>query len=763
MAQALSALRAHAVELVCVAAAVAFAAAVLPSVPALRQDWSPYPFGVGAGELFTVATSGWSASGFGSPMPYPQAYLLAPVLALARLALGAEGTLVAFMLATGLLCAFGGRAIARSLRGSDLAASAAAVFLTFNPWTFTELVAGHSYMLLAYGASIWLLAETLRERPRPAVLILCLLGTVQQIQFLLIDTLVLAVVAWRARLVVPLLVAALVWLPSVIGIVASRDALLAIPFTTAWEANQSVAPLGALLLSGYFTGYGAQFSGTHSLPMVAVALLAAVAFSIAIRRRRAPAGIAVLTLLALVAAMGLRGPLGAIFGWSVAHFAPTAVFRELYDVLAFAVIGYAAFASSLRLRVAAWTFFAAAVALAALWWFPPPARWWIESSQLLPVATAAPVNTRFALIPAFQPLAFEGRGSGADPDAYARAQNVTPLNQYLPRYPAEAALGAFLGNGDTRALRALSVSEIVERPRLASRSRALAQQWAFPRDVLPPASHGNRRMMLAALPELSLIGMPAVGTLDRRLGSGNVFFADAARVRGALVPRSWSALGRVTPIEAENAYIHPDQGWVDARLAFAQRPSLAQGIGGVLTTNARAPLHLRAGVPALVWVDGTLHAQNGAVVARTTRGYRWVALRSDVDTVECTGTCVVAAQGSPPAAPLEPPSQAYEGVAFAAVTPWLVRASLPPGPAGALRYNVAYDDQWSAYLGGVRLTHLRLDTSANGWLLPARRRPLPLLVLQRAAAAQAGSELLTAIVLVALGARWLATAFVKPR
>ncbi|MHB8433407.1 MAG: hypothetical protein ACYDCA_07400 [Candidatus Tyrphobacter sp.] len=41
-----------------VLAAIAFVASVLPSVPALRQDWGPYPFGATASTMLSLGTSG---------------------------------------------------------------------------------------------------------------------------------------------------------------------------------------------------------------------------------------------------------------------------------------------------------------------------------------------------------------------------------------------------------------------------------------------------------------------------------------------------------------------------------------------------------------------------------------------------------------------------------------------------------------------------------------------------------------------------------
>lgn len=730
-------------------AAFAFACAVLPSVPALRQDWGPYPFGVDAGELLRIGASGWTTDGMGAPSPYPQAYLVAPLLALARLVLSPEALLVAYLFGAGLLCAFGGRALAKHAGAGETAAGAAALFMTFNPWTFTELVAGHTYMLLAYAATIWLFAEILRRDSRPEMLVLCVLGTVQQIQFFIVATVIVAVLAWRRHLVVPAVVAAVLWLPTAIGIVADRSAFAAIPLTLSWERDQSVSLLGALLLNGYFARYGMQFSGLRSIPMLLLLALAAAGAAFALRQR-ALAGVTAGTLAALVLATGIRGPLGPLFVWAVEHARAVGVFRELYDLLAFAVIGYAvlALAAVKVVPAARWAFLVSSVALAVLWWQPPPARWWVPSSQVAPAAFAAPPNTRFALFPAFQPLSYEERGSGIDPDMYARDGNVTPLNDSFALYPVSAALAAFSLDGDASGLRALSVSTIVQRAYLREQDEALAQQQAFFERRSPGVTR-TRTLAVRAFSELALQQPPAIAAVANRLGYGNLFFGDAPG-------------GRVVAVRASNRSVRADRDWVDARLAFTQSPQLAQGIGGAVTTNRRALLAVRGGLHALVWIDGALRAQSGTVLARTTHGYRWIALTRSVTAVTCDGTCVVAAEGTPPNVPANPPPRSFRTLDFALVTPWLVRARVPAGPAAALRYNVAYDPAWAAYLGGASLRHVRLDAAVNGWSLPRRAQPAEVTIVERVALAQAAAEVVVGVLLLAL-AVWWAVALAPPR
>jgi hypothetical protein len=82
--------------------------------------------------------------------------------------------------------------------------------------------------------------------------------------------------------------------------------------------------------------------------------------------------------------------------------------------------------------------------------------------------------------------------------------------------------------------------------------------------------------------------------------------------------------------------------------------------------------------------------------------------------------------------------------------PWVVVADVPAGAGGALRYNTAYARGWSAYLGGSQLTHVRLDGTVNGWLIPARVDRAHLVVIEAASAAEVSCELIVITVLCLL-------------
>jgi hypothetical protein len=95
------------------------------------------------------------------------------------------------------------------------------------------------------------------------------------------------------------------------------------------------------------------------------------------------------------------------------------------------------------------------------------------------------------------------------------------------------------------------------------------------------------------------------------------------------------------------------------------------------------------------------------------------------------------------------------GVDFQQVLPWLAVATVPAGPSEVLRYNVAYDPHWAAYLAGHGLPHLRLEGIVNGWMLPGRTPPQCLVLIHTVSAAQLLAEIFANAVIATVGIVWL--------
>jgi hypothetical protein len=738
-----------------------YAVATLNGHPVLRHDWGAGPFHTSWSNILSDAFTGWNVIGIGSPSLYPDAYVVSLPIALVTALGGNQTALFVTLLVIGALAAFAGRALAKDAGAGAVVSSAASILCVFNPWTYTELVAGHVFMLLAYAASIWLFRELLLPQPRPTAIIIAAILTLQQLQFFVVTTVALVIFGAVRRRWVPLGVVALMWIPIAIAILSdTKVALESIPVIVSWEQQQSIPPLDALQATGYFAGYAKHFSAFGAIPMFYTLVLALVAFIAVMSRRVLLLGVG--TLIALLLAMGLRGPLLPQMEWLTLHVRGAVLYRELFDLLAYVIVGYCALAVWLcaRYRLLGWSWLAALLLLPIPWFTLPPSHYWLASKALPPISLqGAAANTRFALVPAFQPMSYAGKGSGRDPNLDVLSNNVTPLNEAFATYPTDAALGAFVLRGDTTMLRALSVSEVVERPWLRTNTEALAQQWALPLEPFKEPRH-MRALALTPVPELSLLPTPDVGTLDARFGSGDIFFADAAALRGPLVPAQWARLGNVIPLTAPSQQTQAARGWVNARFAFAQRPDLAQSLGGALTTNATAVLPLTGEHSVLLDVEGALRSTDGRMVSASTGGYRWIAVPPGVRGVTCSGLCLVAAQGDPPHAPLEPNVHPASALQFRLITPWLVLADVPRGGAGALRYNTAYAKGWTAYLGTAQLTHLRLDGTINGWLIPSRSNQMRLVVVEAASAAEVLSELAVICVLCSLAASAVLRAFV---
>ncbi|HXW76475.1 MAG TPA: hypothetical protein VEJ20_03605 [Candidatus Eremiobacteraceae bacterium] len=745
----------------------AFAAIVAwHGIPALRQDWI-WPRDRGdAFDLFVRSTSGWDPRGIGSPNLYVNDYLIGAALAGLTAVLGAHGALVVFMLAVGAACALGGGALATTLGAPPAGRAAVALFAVFNPWAYTETVAGHTYMLLAYGATMGLVAELFRSRPRPLVAALLALATLQQLQFFAVALLLVAIVGVRSRSWLPLLTALAVASPFIAGVALDLGSYRGVPYTLAWESSQSVEPLKALQLSGYFAGYASMIDYLDRWLMVALIAIALIGF--ALRRRAMPVlAIGLVTVACVAMACGLKGPLAGFERFAVNAIPAWAAFRELYDLLGFAAVGYAvgiacATAGSWPTRAAA---LAASAALALAWLIWSPWLWWMPSAGLPPVAVEAAPGTRYALAPAFQPLDFEGSGSGLDPDARIMPGDVDPLNVTTPVYPVDAALAHFMRDQSTDALSALGVSEVIVRPALSSDAAALAKQMPLP--PVAGVAVSVRSVAVKPAPAVWLGFAPPVCTVCAHVGEGDVFFGDAAGLEGDGIPASWSSYRAVTTVRAPTTGVDAGAGWVDARLAFAADPDLAQAFGGALTTSSVAfPIDTSLGDEALVFVRGVLLSQNGDVLARSTNGYAWIETPRSVSAVRCSGLCVVAAQGDPPA------GLAAEGPLALGVpaenarswTPWLWSVDMPLGTPEMLCLNVAYDERWRALVDEGTATHLRIDAAVNGWFFGPRRTTQTVWLVQSAAAVQAVLELFGALwaIAVSFGALFSAARASRP-
>ena len=705
-------------------------------LPELRHDWRFPLVSQEMGPVIAWYSDGWSAYGLGSPQPYPTLFPMTAAL-WPLYALGASPlTLVAFTIfSTIVLAARAAMRIAMNAQASPLAVAAVACVATLNPWTYSKYVAGHPYMILAYAVLLAMVAETTRSRPRSGALCLIAAGVILQLQFFLIAAPGFAYWCATRRQIKPLLVLAAFALPIAFGMIANYNALRGIPYILEWQDWASV-PLaqGALL-----TGYGARYAQPFQTILPALFLLALLCVPGIVVAMRTPIERTVVLIgcAACAFASGTHDFIAPLYRFLVLRFPESGVYRELYDLIALVAVAYVvALARALPLYRAGEILGAFCAFTLVLPWFIVPVANAFVSARIIPHA-AIPLrpDERVALFPAFQPLSFEGRGSGTDPDAFIRAGAAQPINEWFPSYPVDAALAYAERDGDDRDLAALGVASRITRSYLRTDTGTLHDQ----RIDIPRAVHKQAYPLerLAPMPLLSLRAeCPLVVSIGDNPAENAVFFGDQRP----------NAVRAFTPSRATR---DSARAWVDARLSVATHPENGTAFGGVLTSGVGA-LPIAGATSLLARVDGELSDDRNRLVTGSGIAFHWRRLAADVRSVHCRGTCVVALAGTPPRNIPEhhlDDARARTALPLRALTAWLAVATLPPGAYGTLRYNVRYDAHWLAYANSDRLPHFRLDASLNGWIVPPTRASRRLILVNAAAAIQALLEIMSFVTL----------------
>ena len=693
------------------AAAVFTGFVVAKGIPTLRHDWTWPVDAQGIPSFFQDALGGWIPVGFGIVATHPTTYLIGIPIVAAMLIAGTLAALAAFAFALAYCCARTAQGVGFFCGSGPIGAAGLAALALFNPWVYNEVVAGHLVMVLAYGAFIGLLGEMLRGRNASQLrLALWLVLAYAQLQFFIVAFVAALVFAMATRKWRPLLAAIAVALPSVVGVIAERGTLLQTPYILEWQANQSLYAVPLLTLGGYFAGYADRLGAVAQAAVSIVLVLALCGMAIAYRERRVSWAAGAAAIIFLIA-LGVHGPFGAVYAAIVKTVPETGVFRELYDLAGIftALLLVPAAAAVARYRALQWTALVAGVALPLAWIVHPPSDLWVGAASYPHPAIAAPPYARIALFPAFQPMELrDGRGDGADPDLYAYANSVAPVNAYLPSYPVDAALAQYVQSGDVRALAALGVRRVVNRPWLVSRSNG---EIGLAAASLPAQMSSNNvyrsRIVANAAPLVGACnGSRIVGT-PSALQACDIFFSDALGAAPFTVARS------------SGDSIDPRRAWIDASLAFAREPSLAQGLGGVLT-QSRTSLAVVPDSWLLAYVRGSLRDTRGRTLFQAPGSFAWVWLPASTERVTCDGICEVVGETRAFPAVALPATPAHElAVAFDAPAPWLI---VVRGASGALlRFNARYDGAWVAFAGARILPHVRVALAANGWFLPAGR------------------------------------------
>lgn len=678
-------------------------------MPTLRHDWT-WPTGPQAiPSFFGDAIGGWLPVGFGIVATHPTTYIIGIPIAAAMLIFGTLAALAAFAFALSYCCVQAAQTIALRFGSGTIGAAGIGIFVLFNPWVYNEVVAGHLVMVLAYGAFLGLLGETLRgSRASQIRLALWLVLAYAQLQFFIVAFIAAVIFAAVTRKWLPLAAGAIVALPTVAGVVVERGTLLQTPYILEWQANQSLYPLPLLTLGGYFAHYADRLGAVAQAAVAIVLVVALCGVAIAFKRRSVRWS-AVAAAIVFIVALGVHGPLPAAYAAIVRGVPETGVFRELYDLAGVfaALCAVPAAAAVARYRALQWVAFVAGIALPITWIVQPPSDFWVGAQAYPHPAIAAPPYARVALLPAFQPMQLsDGRGNGADPDLYQYADHVAPVNAYLPSYPVDEALARYVQDGDTSGLAALGVQRVIRRPWLISRSNGEIGLAAasLPTPGLPGVMHGSQPIRNST-PLVGECGSMRVAGAPDTLRDCDIFLTDAPNAAAFTVAQSSSDS------------IDPRTAWIDATLAFARDPAVAQGLGGVLT-QSHVALRVDPNTWLLAFVRGRLLDATGRTLLQSSGAFAWLWLPPSTARVTCDGICeAVGETHGFPAVTLRVPAVTERAVSFDTPLPWLVRVR---GARGALlRFNVRYDRGWVAFSGTRILPHVRVTLAANGWFLPS--------------------------------------------
>lgn len=693
-------------------------------LPELRHDWRFPGDPVALPHTFAGYASGWIDSGIGNAQPYPTFYLLAvPLWLLAKSGIPAA-IIVGLVIAVSIFFAAHGAIRLARHRSNDLIIGlAAGPLAALNPWVFSKEVAGHVFMVLAYGVFIELLAEVTREKPRRLPLLLLATLTITQIEFYLIGALPLLLWSYRRRYYDVTVTTIIVSLPIALGLLLHLREVSATPYLLAWQQAMSVHIADAIKMEGYAPGYAHGFEGIAAV-LIAIAILAAIG-AIRQARNRFALGIFIGAALCTLYATGSTGVFAPAYVWIVQHVVASGVFRELYDLIALVPIAYIVAFQGLRgiplLRNLAGSL---TLFLIIPWIAHPAFTWFVPAAALPHIDFPNAPAFRVALEPEFQPLTYQRRGSGVDPDAYIRPGNATPINEALPSYPVDRALSEYMNGRNGYLLGALGVSRVVSRPYLQSDAPALAFQSIA---RIPTNRLQRPRHDLPPIPLLSLWQeYPQQVAIGANLWGNGIFVGDAR------------AISQRAPTQSDLG-LDATHAWVDARFATIVDPSVGSPFPAVFTISQQPLLNTcNTCHRVLISVAGRLVNQNGAIIAqRQIEGYHWANLAPRTTWLVCHGRCAVALFANLPSGLREeaPDLVDFQSENFIRLLPWLLSTNVRGG--GTLRYNERYDASWAAFEGTHRLRHIQIDRVFNGWWIENSSTEHHLMIINLVAATQA--------------------------
>lgn len=699
-------------------------------MPLLRHDWS-FPISqsalpAAAARLFQP----WFDEGIGTAQPYPTLYAIG-ILIYPLSVLPPAAYLFVITLCACLSVTLAADAIARVSEAPEIAQRfTCSALAALNPWTYTELVAGHIFMIWSFGLVMWLFSEMLRKVPRKTALVILCALLVSQLEFFTLCFIPMAIWTIKTRMYRPFAAMLIAAAPIGFGMVSHYSSVRSTPYIFEWQQVQSVPFLAGIVMRGYSAGYDHAFAGvTPILWGFVIAAGLALVWSMVMKQRQLlwlwSGG-----LIALIVAGAATSPLAPLMRFAVLNIPETGIFREGYDLIAFVAIAIVAGTAFWLQHTKRFQPLIASTALllAIPWILSPPFSHFVPQKSVPATELPGSPTVRTLLLPEIQPLSLNGRGSGFDFDAFPQKGRSLPINTFFPSFPATTMP---LGRRKFKIeAEALGVQYVISRPYLQSDARALAETFRLPRTSLAVV----RR--LHPYPILGLVSeAPKVVAIGKSMASFGVSFADIGMTPAFI------------PIQPSREFANPQRGWVDARIMFAAYPQIATRYGGTFTRSAASLALPTQGASILAWTDGEIVDKRGRRLVPRFEGLRWWPRRSAAE-LRCRGVCAVIAVGDPPTAENEGPVLRPVRVSFQELTPWLYRAWMPTHGACWLRFSEQYDASWHL-LGAAALAHIRLDESLNAWELPGAPAG-PAYILNLDALIQLSLEVFALLALVAV-------------
>jgi hypothetical protein len=679
-------------------------------VPALRHDWW---FPADAGAMRSVVgwyADGWSPYGLGSVQPYPTFYPLSFLWRMGAL-LRLDGRIYPL---PGLACIIFGTSLLAVLAGTSLCRGrpwystwTTGIVAAANPWVYNEYHAGHPYMVTAYAVVLALCAEIYREKPRASVLSFLAAFSILQIEFSALITVPFILWLLKHKRYRTLSVLLVFLLPIIIGIAASYGTIHGTPYGLDWQAAESIHLQDGLLMRGY------RSDAVHFEPLQNIALVGLGVLSLwaccAFLRRKIEYVLVGAASICVIYASALSDFFGPWYVWLVLNCKESGLFRELYDVIAFVAIAYV-FALAALARAKNSASMAAAVLASVMllpWIMHPIYADAVSAAEIPSLALSNPAASsdqyRTLLLPAFQPLSYKGRGSGTDPNSFLVPGMPSPLNEWFPTFPVNAALAYAERDHAYSWAEALGVNEVIWRPdfatdRVATKGEGLTQSVeAVPRERDLHLKNAN--------PLLSFVAAPAmVVSVGNTPGERAEFFGDRD-------PQL------VEPFVPSLLTHDASKAWVDARFDIATHPEEASAFGGVVTASGEL-LHRPNRASVLGRAHGRLLDEFGDVIIASDAPQRWYRLPPNAHELRCEGRCMLALAGDVPSKLPEhafTPLTDHKMIELRQYLPWFCTATVAPHSEGILRFNTRYDPYWLAFDGTHFLAHFRLDTAINAW------------------------------------------------